>query len=244
MSRKPSELKRALFVRLAERRTTSVLEKLRILGNCANRYAYEWTEADVMAIFGAIRDETDRAQLRFEATLRDSPKFSLATMVLETARPYRVSLKPEDAVGQLEHRQELPMVREGRSNHVRSGTSSGQAEQFLFAQPDSDPSRENPNRIADVDIVATPVPGSERSQVVIRLITAPDWYVLAKDKGHRLGYSLHLYGPDSVQPQRKNSGRGTLRGHAIRVAAEMIADASAATSDTQMTFDGALSGDG
>src|SRR5258707_14592223 len=100
MPRKPSELKRALFVRLAERRTTSVLEKLRILGNCANRYAYEWTEDDVRAIFGAIRDETDRAQLRFEATLRDSPKFSLATVVLQTTRPYSVSLKPEDAMSQ------------------------------------------------------------------------------------------------------------------------------------------------
>jgi len=92
--------------------------------------------------------------------------------------------------------------------------------------------------------VATPVPGSERSQVIIRLVTAPAWYVLAKDKGHRLGYSLHLYGPDWVQPQRKDSGRGTLRGHAIRVAAEMIADASAATSDTRMTFGGVPSGGG
>jgi hypothetical protein len=58
--------KREAFVRLAERRTNSVLEKIRILGNLSNPYAYEYTEDDVRRIYAAIEQElkTSRAKFR------------------------------------------------------------------------------------------------------------------------------------------------------------------------------------
>jgi len=42
-----SETKRQRFQRLAEKRTNDVLERLRILGNCANRGQYEYTPEEV-----------------------------------------------------------------------------------------------------------------------------------------------------------------------------------------------------
>lgn len=65
----PTETNREKFVRLVESRTNSVLEKIRVLGNCSNPYAYEYTEADVREIFGAI----DVALRRTKAKFRDGP---------------------------------------------------------------------------------------------------------------------------------------------------------------------------
>lgn len=46
--------KRERFERLATQRTISVLSRLKVLGNCANRSAYEYTEKDVQKIFSEI----------------------------------------------------------------------------------------------------------------------------------------------------------------------------------------------
>jgi hypothetical protein len=54
------ETKRERFVRLANKRTNEVLDKLRILGGCANRRMYEYTESDVKNIFKSIDDEHKR----------------------------------------------------------------------------------------------------------------------------------------------------------------------------------------
>ena len=51
------ETKRETFLRLAEKRTNTVIERIRILSNCANPYVYEYTEQDVRKIFGAIDDD-------------------------------------------------------------------------------------------------------------------------------------------------------------------------------------------
>ena len=42
------------FKRLATKRTNIVLDRIRVLGNCANRGAYEYSEADISKIFSEI----------------------------------------------------------------------------------------------------------------------------------------------------------------------------------------------
>lgn len=59
------ENKREKFIRLAEKRTNAVLDKIRILGNCSNPYAYEYIDADVREIFSAIENELKIARAQF-----------------------------------------------------------------------------------------------------------------------------------------------------------------------------------
>jgi hypothetical protein len=70
--------KRAAFVRLAERRTLAVLDKIRILSNLSNRHVYDFYEEDVAEIFDAIQRELDLARTKFAATQRRRPEFSLS----------------------------------------------------------------------------------------------------------------------------------------------------------------------
>lgn len=49
-----SENRRERFKRLATARTNNVLQKLKVLGNCANRQAYEYGEEEVDKIFATI----------------------------------------------------------------------------------------------------------------------------------------------------------------------------------------------
>ncbi|MCF2138074.1 MAG: hypothetical protein K9W43_12660 [Candidatus Thorarchaeota archaeon] len=60
--------KRERFIRLAEQRTNKVLAALRILGNCANRSQYEYTEKDVSEIFKAIRKMVSETEALFKQT--------------------------------------------------------------------------------------------------------------------------------------------------------------------------------
>jgi hypothetical protein len=62
--------KREAFLRLAERRTNAVLEKIRILTNCANPYAYSYEEADVRKMFAVIERELRIARAKFEQPRR------------------------------------------------------------------------------------------------------------------------------------------------------------------------------
>jgi CHASE1-domain containing sensor protein len=59
------ENKRERFKRLATARTKAVIERIKILGNCANRYAYEYTEDDVRKIFSAIESALAEVKKRF-----------------------------------------------------------------------------------------------------------------------------------------------------------------------------------
>jgi hypothetical protein len=61
----PTETKREKFLRLATQRTREVLDRLRILGNCANRQLYEYTESDVKKIFSAIEDQLKAVKAKF-----------------------------------------------------------------------------------------------------------------------------------------------------------------------------------
>ena len=66
--------KRQRFRRLAAQRTNSVLDKLRVLGNCANPYQYSYTEEEVSRMFAAIEGEVKRVRALF--TLQKRQKFT------------------------------------------------------------------------------------------------------------------------------------------------------------------------
>lgn len=49
-----NEHRRERFKRLATARTNAVLQRLKVLGNCANQQAYEYSEEEVEKIFATI----------------------------------------------------------------------------------------------------------------------------------------------------------------------------------------------
>ena len=57
--------KRDRFKRLAEYRTNTVLKRLKVLGNCANRSAYNYTEEDIDKIFSVIEKSVKEAKSKF-----------------------------------------------------------------------------------------------------------------------------------------------------------------------------------
>lgn len=60
-----NDSKKERFKRLAEYRTNEVLKRLRVLGNCANRSAYEYTEAELNKIFSEIERKMKETKARF-----------------------------------------------------------------------------------------------------------------------------------------------------------------------------------
>jgi hypothetical protein len=68
---KNEETKRDRFIRLAETRTNKILNMINLLGNCANTSIYEYTDADIDKIFGAIESEIREAKRKFN---RSAPK--------------------------------------------------------------------------------------------------------------------------------------------------------------------------
>ena len=73
-----SEDNRDKFVRLAETRTNAVLEKIRVLANCANPYAYEYTDQDIREIFSALEQSLKKARAKFQnGQGRDQHEFRL-----------------------------------------------------------------------------------------------------------------------------------------------------------------------
>lgn len=67
--------KRDRFKRLATYRTNEILKKLKILGNCSNRSAYEYSEEEVNKIFSEIEKATKQVKSKF--TFRSNDKFTL-----------------------------------------------------------------------------------------------------------------------------------------------------------------------
>ena len=62
--------KREAFRKLAEKRTNAILEKVRILGNLANRSAYEYSEDEVRRIFSALDEEVRATKAKFRAGVK------------------------------------------------------------------------------------------------------------------------------------------------------------------------------
>ncbi len=69
-------MKRARFLKVAERRTRNTLRCIRLLAKCSNRSSYQYTSSEVEKIFHALQDAMERARMGFN---RDKPvKFSLS----------------------------------------------------------------------------------------------------------------------------------------------------------------------
>lgn len=60
--------RRERFKRLAVYRTNEVLKRLKVLGNCANRSAYDYAEEDVNKIFSEIERRVKETKAKFHFT--------------------------------------------------------------------------------------------------------------------------------------------------------------------------------
>jgi len=61
-----NETARDRFKRLATLRTNEVLKRLKILGNCANRQVYEYSEKDIETIFSVIEQKIKEVKTKFQ----------------------------------------------------------------------------------------------------------------------------------------------------------------------------------
>lgn len=59
------EKSRDRFKRLATKRTNSVLQRLKVLGNCSNRSVYEYDEEDIAKIFSEIERRVKETKAKF-----------------------------------------------------------------------------------------------------------------------------------------------------------------------------------
>ena len=65
------------FKRLAAKRTESILERIRVLGNCSNMNNYLYEEEDIEKIFNAIRKELEITEMKFRGNLNRRSEFTL-----------------------------------------------------------------------------------------------------------------------------------------------------------------------
>ena len=71
------ETNRERFVRIAEARTQKIIDTIRLLGNCSNPYAYEYTPKDIEKIFNTIEVELKTAKSKFSSNDTKDTKFKL-----------------------------------------------------------------------------------------------------------------------------------------------------------------------
>lgn len=71
------ETNRERFVRIAEARTQKIIDTLRLLGNCSNSYAYEYTPKDIDKIFSAIEAELKTTKTKFVSSGGKDTRFKL-----------------------------------------------------------------------------------------------------------------------------------------------------------------------
>ena len=57
--------KRERFLTVAETRTNTIIEKIRVLGNCSNKSLYEYNKDEIDKIFRAILDKLNETKARF-----------------------------------------------------------------------------------------------------------------------------------------------------------------------------------
>ena len=70
--------KRVKFIDLAERRTKNAIKAIRIIAKLGNKNAYEYTEADVKKIAGALNREIEALRVRMsQAGGKDVVDFEL-----------------------------------------------------------------------------------------------------------------------------------------------------------------------
>lgn len=64
-------------MRIAEARTNKAAEMIRLLGNCANKSAYDYTEDDIKKIFGYLEKELKNVRSKYSGIDSDEGKFTL-----------------------------------------------------------------------------------------------------------------------------------------------------------------------
>ena len=69
--------KKERFKRLAESRTNEVLKRLKILGNCSNRSAYDYNEQDIQKIFSTIDNKVREVKSKFRVPKFKEKEFKL-----------------------------------------------------------------------------------------------------------------------------------------------------------------------
>jgi len=70
-------IKEERFKRIASRRVQEILDKMRLLRNCANRGNYYYTDEQVRKIFNAIEEEWKKVKLEFKKGKTKRREFSL-----------------------------------------------------------------------------------------------------------------------------------------------------------------------
>lgn len=70
----PKKEKRERFEKVAEKRVQFILGKLDLLGNCANRSNYEYSEQDVKKMFSAIKQKVRKVEMKFKEELSKQKK--------------------------------------------------------------------------------------------------------------------------------------------------------------------------
>jgi len=70
-------IKEERFKRIASRRVQEILNKLRLLGNCANRGNYHYTDEQVRKIFSAVEDEWKKVKSEFNKGKNKGKEFNL-----------------------------------------------------------------------------------------------------------------------------------------------------------------------
>ena len=68
--------KRANFEKVAGKRITYIIDKIKLLGNCANRNNYEYHEDDISKMFSAIRSQLKETEKRYRDELEKKAKKS------------------------------------------------------------------------------------------------------------------------------------------------------------------------
>ena len=71
------ESKHDKFVRIIETRTNKAAEMIRLIGNCANKSSYEYSEKEVKMIFDYLEKEIKNAHSKFNGSASEEGKFSL-----------------------------------------------------------------------------------------------------------------------------------------------------------------------
>lgn len=72
-----NESKHDKFVRIVEARTNKAAEMIRLIGNCASKSSYEYSEEEVKMIFNYLEKELKNARNKFSGTDVEEGKFSL-----------------------------------------------------------------------------------------------------------------------------------------------------------------------
>jgi len=62
------EQDRDKFVRLANKRVSTALKAIQLVGNLSNRSNYDYTDDDVSKIFRALQDALSESRKRFDAS--------------------------------------------------------------------------------------------------------------------------------------------------------------------------------